>query len=116
MPFFNYNQFTGRLKTSTNLQPLYPIKSEPTIIYDSVKTKPVTVTPKANYCTEKPRTLSPQIWAKFKHYQNALNADVPVYIAGGRKDKALVLFTAAYIGICTVQSAVFIAKECLNII
>jgi len=42
--------------------------------------------------------------------------DNPVYLAGGKKDKILFGITVAYIGICTVQSLVFAAKECLNII
>ncbi|XP_077276275.1 uncharacterized protein LOC143905041 isoform X1 [Temnothorax americanus] len=120
MPFYQFNSFTGRLKPSTNLQPLYPIsplplqKSEPVVIYDSIKTKPVTATPKASYCTDKPPTLDPKLWAKYKHFQAAL--DKPVYLAGGKKDKILFAFTVAYVGVCTLQSLVFIAKECLNII
>ncbi|XP_011175365.1 uncharacterized protein LOC105207538 [Solenopsis invicta] len=120
MRFYQFNSFTGRLKPSTSFQPLYPIsplplqKTEPVMIYDSIKTKPVTVTPAASYCTEKPRTLDPKMWAKFKHY--AATIDKPVYLAGGKKDKMLFLFTVGYVGVCTLQSLVFIAKECLNII
>ncbi|XP_012222344.1 uncharacterized protein COX7AL2 [Linepithema humile] len=120
MPFYKYNSFTGSIKPSTNFQPLYPIsprslqKSEPVIIYDTIKTKPLTITPKSGYCTDKPRTLDPKLWAKFKHYQAII--DKPVYLAGGKKDKLLFGFTVAYVGLCTLQSVVFIAKECLNII
>ncbi|XP_011878475.1 PREDICTED: uncharacterized protein LOC105567859 isoform X2 [Vollenhovia emeryi] len=114
MPFYQYNSFTGRLKPSGNLQPLYPIKSEPVMIYDSIKTKPVTVTPKASYCTDKPPTLDPKLWSKYKHFQAAI--EKPVYLAGGKKDKMLFAFTVAYVSVCTVQSLVFVAKECLNLI
>ncbi|XP_012535270.1 uncharacterized protein LOC105836052 [Monomorium pharaonis] len=120
MPFFQFNSFTGRLKPSTSFQPLYPIsprslpEGQPVMIYDTIKTKPVRVTPKASYCTDKPSTLDPKLWAKFKHFQAAL--DKPVYLAGGKKDKMLFAFTVAYVGVCTLQSLVFIAKECLNIV
>ncbi|XP_011702134.1 PREDICTED: uncharacterized protein LOC105458491 [Wasmannia auropunctata] len=120
MPFYQYNSFTGKLKPSVNFQPLYPLsplplqKGDPVIIFDTVKTKPVMVTPKASYCTDKPPTLDPKMWAKYKHFQAVI--DKPVYLAGGKKDKALFLFTAAYVGVCTLQSLVFIAKEVLNII
>ncbi|CAL1677910.1 unnamed protein product [Lasius platythorax] len=114
MPFYQFNSFTGRLKPSANFQPLYPLRSEPVMIYDTIKTKPLTVTPKSGYCTDKPPTLDPKMWAKYKHFQAAL--DKPVYLAGGRKDKILFGITVAYLGICTLQSLVFVAKECLNII
>ncbi|XP_070149892.1 uncharacterized protein [Polyergus mexicanus] len=115
MPFYQYNSFTGRIKPSTNFQPFYPLRTEPpVIIYDNIKTKPVSITPKSGYCTDKPATLDPKMWAKYKHFQAAI--DKPVYLAGGKKDKILFGFTVAYIGICTLQSMVFIAKECLNII
>jgi len=48
--------------------PLPLQKSEPVIIYDSIKTKPLTVTPKSGYCTDKPVTLDSKLWAKYKHY------------------------------------------------
>ncbi|XP_011637489.1 uncharacterized protein LOC105427460 isoform X1 [Pogonomyrmex barbatus] len=117
MPFYQFNSFTGRLKPSTNFQPLYPIsplplqKAEPVIIYDSAKTKPMT---SKNYCTDKPKTLDPKMWAKYKHFQAAL--DKPVYLAGGKKDKLLFGFTVAYLAVCSAQSLVFILKDCLNII
>lgn len=44
-------------------------RSEPVMIYDTIKTKPLTVTPKSGYCTDKPPTLDPKMWAKYKHFQ-----------------------------------------------
>ncbi|XP_050449998.1 uncharacterized protein LOC126850751 isoform X1 [Cataglyphis hispanica] len=121
MPFYQYNSFTGRIKPSTSFQPLYPLSpiplqrtEPPVIIYDTIKTKPVSVTPKSGYCTDKPPTLDPKMWAKYKHFQAVI--DKPVYLAGGKKDKILFGVTVAYLGLCTLQSLVFIAKECLNII
>ncbi|XP_029667675.1 uncharacterized protein LOC115238209 [Formica exsecta] len=121
MPFYQYNSFTGRIKPSTNFQPFYPLSpiplqrtEPPVIIYDNIKTKPMSITPKSGYCTGKPPTLDPKMWAKYKHFQAVM--DKPVYLAGGKKDKILFGFTVAYVGICTLQSLVFIAKECLNII
>ncbi|GAB1863251.1 Cytochrome c oxidase subunit 7A-related protein, mitochondrial [Camponotus japonicus] len=121
MPFYQYNSFTGRIKPSANFQPLYPLSpvplqrtEPPVMIYDTIKTKPVTVTPKSGYSTDKPTSLDPKLYQKFKLFQ--ANMDNPVYLAGGKKDKILFGITVAYIGICTVQSLVFAAKECLNII
>ncbi|XP_011055279.1 PREDICTED: uncharacterized protein LOC105146598 isoform X2 [Acromyrmex echinatior] len=111
MPFYQYNSFTGKLKPSTNFQPLYPIKSEPIIIYDSIKTKSLTVTPKSDYCTSKPATLDPKLWAKYKHYGEALKKDVPIYLAGGRKDRIVFGAVVAYVGFCTANSFYFIVKE-----
>ncbi|XP_018406936.1 PREDICTED: uncharacterized protein LOC108783016 isoform X2 [Cyphomyrmex costatus] len=111
MPFYQYNSFTGKLKPSTNFQPLYPIKSEPVVIYDSIKTKPVTITPKAGYCTDKPPTLNPKLWAKYKHYGEALQKDIPVYIAGGKSDKIIFGLVCATVGICTLNSFYVIIRE-----
>lgn len=46
-------------------------KAEPVIIYDTPKTKPLAVTSSASYSTdpEKPPTLDPKLWAKYKHFQ-----------------------------------------------
>ncbi|XP_018368819.1 PREDICTED: uncharacterized protein LOC108764910 isoform X3 [Trachymyrmex cornetzi] len=105
MPFYQYNSFTGKLKPSTNFQPLYPIKSEPVIIYDSIKTKPLTVTPKSGYCTGgKPATLDTKLWTKYKHYGEALKKDIPVYLSGGRRDRVMFGAIAAYVGFCTINS------------
>lgn len=41
----------------------------PVMIYDSLKTKPLNITPKSGYCTDKPATLDPKIWEKFKLFQ-----------------------------------------------
>ncbi|XP_018311067.1 uncharacterized protein [Mycetomoellerius zeteki] len=111
MPFYQYNSFTGKLKPSTNFQPLYPIKSEPVIIYDSIKTKPLTVTPKSGYCTNKPLTLDTTVWKKYKLFGEALRKDMPIHVSGGRKDKLLYGFIATYVGLCTLNSFYFIAKE-----
>ncbi|XP_011252145.1 uncharacterized protein LOC105248832 isoform X2 [Camponotus floridanus] len=115
MPFYQYNSFTGRIKPSANFQPLYPLRTEPPVmIYDTIKTKPLTVIPKSGYSTDKPASLNPKMLQKFKFFQTSI--DKPVYLAGGKKDKILFGFTVAYVGICTLQSLVFVAKECLNII
>ncbi|XP_011340872.1 uncharacterized protein LOC105281377 isoform X2 [Ooceraea biroi] len=115
MRFYQFNAFTGRLKQSTKFQPLYPVKAEPVMIYDTIKTKPVTITPALNYCTDKkPATLSPKMWAEYKYFASVI--DKPVYLAKGAKDKFWFRFTVAYVGLCTLQSFYFIAKECLNII
>ncbi|XP_012062726.1 PREDICTED: uncharacterized protein LOC105626025 isoform X2 [Atta cephalotes] len=117
MPFYQYNSFTGKLKPSTNFQPLYPIsplplqKSEPVIIYDSIKTKPLTVTPKSGYCTDKPVTLDSKLWAKYKHYGVILKKDIPIYLAGGRRDKIMFGAIATYIGFCTFNSCYVIVKQ-----
>ncbi|XP_011144701.1 uncharacterized protein LOC105186306 isoform X2 [Harpegnathos saltator] len=109
MPFYQFNPFTGGLKSSTSFQPLYPLKTERVMIYDTIKTKPVAVTAKAGYCTDKPRTLDPKMWTKFKHFQ--AHIDKPVYLLGGKKDKLLFGFTVLYVAVCTAQSAVFLIKE-----
>ncbi|XP_032665964.1 uncharacterized protein LOC116841748 isoform X2 [Odontomachus brunneus] len=109
MPFYQFNSFTGSLKPSTNFQPFFPIKTERVMIYDTVKTKPAVVTSTAGYCTNKPRTLDPKMWAKYKHFQ--ANLDKPVYLMGGKKDKILFGFTVAYVGLCTMQSFYFLIKE-----
>ena len=55
--------------------PLPLQKSEPVIIYDSINTKPLTVTPKSGYCTDKPATLSPKMWAKYKYFGVSIHND-----------------------------------------
>ncbi|XP_072753408.1 uncharacterized protein [Anoplolepis gracilipes] len=119
MPFYQYNSFTGSIKPSTNFQPLFPLSSIPLhkvqqIIVHDPNTKLVNVTPKSGYCTDKPPTLDPKMWAKFKHFGAAI--DKPVYLAGGKKDKILFGITVAYVGVCTLQSLVFVMKDCLNLI
>lgn len=47
----------------------------PVMIYDTVKTKPVTVTPKSGYCTDKPSTLTPKIWGSIKLFQVSAHID-----------------------------------------
>ncbi|XP_014468312.1 PREDICTED: uncharacterized protein LOC106741134 isoform X2 [Dinoponera quadriceps] len=102
MSFHKFNPFTGRLKPATNFQPFYPLKTEQMMIYDTIKTKPATITAKADYCTDKPRTLDPKMWAKYKHFQSDLKK--PVYLMGGRKDKVLFGITVALIAVSTAQS------------
>ncbi|XP_020287728.1 uncharacterized protein LOC109856633 isoform X2 [Pseudomyrmex gracilis] len=116
MPFYRFNSLTGRLKSSTHFQPLYPLKAEPVVIYDTPKTKPLTVTSSASYSTdlEKPPTLDPKLWAKYKHFQSVI--DKPVYLAGGKSDKILFGFTVAYLAVCTAQTVVFVLRDCLNVI
>ncbi|XP_018356438.1 PREDICTED: uncharacterized protein LOC108756837 isoform X1 [Trachymyrmex septentrionalis] len=117
MPFYQYNSFTGKLKPSTNFQPLYPIsplplqKSEPVIIYDSINTKPLTVTPKSGYCTDKPATLSPKMWAKYKYFGKTLQKDIPVYLSTGRRDKIIFGAIVTSIGFCTLNSIYFAVKN-----
>lgn len=41
----------------------------PVMIYDTIKTKPVTVTPKSGYSTDKPTSLDPKLYQKFKLFQ-----------------------------------------------
>lgn len=118
--------------------PLPLQKMEPVMIYDSIKTKPLTVTSKAGYCTDKPPTLDPKLWAKYKHFQVSVHndqfqlqyyvdflyiisclqaaIDKPVYLAGGKGDKILLGITVALCALGTLQSFVFIAKEALQII
>ncbi|XP_078036586.1 uncharacterized protein LOC144469804 [Augochlora pura] len=91
MSFHEFNPFTGRLKQSTKIQPLNPLKPYPLqnreveIMYDSIKTKPVrTVAPgTAGYSTVNTKLLK-----LFKQYQT--NLETASYTLGGRKDKIMI--------------------------
>ena len=99
MSFHEFNQFTGRLKQSTQTQALHPLSPRPlqtteppVMIYDSIKTKPVGVSPvQASYST-----LSPKMAALMKKYQADLTK--PSYMLGGKKDKVLMAITVALTG------------------
>lgn len=60
-------------KTLVLFQSPLPLqKTEQVMIYDTIKTKPATVTSAAGYCTDKPKTLDPKMWANFKHFQASI--------------------------------------------
>ncbi|XP_008551005.1 uncharacterized protein LOC103573625 [Microplitis demolitor] len=102
-----FNRLAGRLQASAKLHPLYPIKpvplskaDSPKIIYDSIKTKAVTVDQVVG--TASYSTLPPRLVAKMKKYQ----ADVtkPVFLINGTPDKILfgttVFLTFIGLGMC----------------
>ncbi|XP_011314739.1 uncharacterized protein [Fopius arisanus] len=105
MPFYQFNQFTGRLKNSTNLQPLYPISpnplqtaDQPTMIWDSVKTQAAKVNSPAAGSGGNVSSLPPQVVAKMKKFQTLGWRGTPVYLMGGSPDKILLGLTIAVMG------------------
>ncbi|XP_057336743.1 uncharacterized protein LOC130675211 [Microplitis mediator] len=101
-----FNRLAGKLQASAKLHPLYPIKpmplskaDSPKIIYDSIKTKPVTVD---RVATASYSTVPPRLLAKMKKYQ----ADVtkPVFLINGTPDKIFfgitVALTVVGLGMC----------------
>nr|XP_033338070.1 uncharacterized protein LOC117227163 [Megalopta genalis] len=94
MSFHEFNPFTGRLKQSTKVQPLYPVNPRPLqsieidIMYDSIKTKPVKTTAPG---TAGYSTLDPKLAKLYRKYQ--ANLETYSYTLGGRKDRILVAAT-----------------------
>ena len=109
MSFHEFNQFTGRLKQSTQTQALHPVSPRPlqtteppVMIYDSIKTKPVGTSPaQASYST-----LSPKMAALYKKYQADLTK--PSYMLGGKKDKLLMAATVAMCGALFVTNVFYL--------
>ncbi|KZC14669.1 PREDICTED: uncharacterized protein LOC107192784 [Dufourea novaeangliae] len=99
MSFHEFNPFTGRLKQSTQSQPLYPLSPQPlqstelpVMMYDTIKTKPVKV---ASSTVGNYSTLPPKLAELYKKYQADLSK--PSYTLGGRKDK--VLYAISVVGV-----------------
>ncbi|XP_076673468.1 uncharacterized protein LOC143371765 [Andrena cerasifolii] len=110
MSFHEFNQFTGRLKQSTQTQALHPVSprplqaTEPIMIYDSIKTKPVGTSPaQASYST-----LSPRMAALYKKYQADLTK--PSYMLGGKRDKVLMAVTVALTGALALSNMYYVIK------
>ncbi|KAK0175667.1 hypothetical protein PV327_009399 [Microctonus hyperodae] len=113
MPSYEFNQFTGRLKNSGHIQPLYPIKpvplsktESPKMIWDTIKTKAVKtdVQQASGYST-----VSPKVLEKMKHYQKDITK--PVFLMGGTPDKIFFGLTCALGVICTIGTIDFIARN-----
>ncbi|KAH0950897.1 hypothetical protein HN011_000337 [Eciton burchellii] len=117
MPFYQFNSFTGSLKPVVNqLQPLYPIKTETVMRYDSVKTKPVITSPVSSYCTDKPSTVSAKLWSHYKLFEKGIAAGKSTHVMFGRRDVILYRFAASLVAFCTMNTAYFAAKHVFNII
>ncbi|KAF7992785.1 hypothetical protein HCN44_005129 [Aphidius gifuensis] len=100
MPSHQFDKFTGRLKNSTNFQPLSPIApvplqqaEPPKMIWDSIKTKPATILsgPQAANMS----TCCPRVLANQKKFQPPNYMEKEVWKMGGRKDKVLFGITCA---------------------
>ncbi len=106
MPCDQFKSFTGRLKESSQLQPLYPISTNPLnklnppkMIWDSIKTKPLKTTSTSSAAFS---TLDPKLIAKYKKFQT--NLEKPVYLMGGTPDKILFGITCALVAAGVIQS------------
>ncbi|KAK0089654.1 hypothetical protein PV325_006077 [Microctonus aethiopoides] len=113
MPSYEFNQFTGRLKNSLHIQPLYPIKpvplpktESPKMIWDTIKTKAVKTDVQQ---TSGYSTISPKVLAKMKHFQADMTK--PVFLMGGTPDKILFGVTIALGVICTIETFRFLARN-----
>ncbi|XP_015108903.1 uncharacterized protein LOC107035822 [Diachasma alloeum] len=130
MPFYQFNHFTGRLKNSTNLQPLYPIspnplQSEPPkMIWDSIKTQVVKVDVPARGAASTPGgappppggaprkgTVPPRLIAKMKKFQQPGWRTTPVYLMGGTPDKIMFGATVALLVYGLYGVAEFVAEH-----
>ncbi|XP_015601541.1 uncharacterized protein LOC107270745 isoform X2 [Cephus cinctus] len=114
MPFHQFNPFTGRLKQTNHLQPLYPLaphpleKAEPPkMLWDSMLTKPAKVGPSVGVARFS--KVDPKLLAKYKKFQEPNG--IPVYLKGGPMDKVLVGLTFGLIAVGLVQFAEFVYKE-----
>ncbi|CAD6212787.1 GSCOCG00011055001-RA-CDS [Cotesia congregata] len=91
MVFREFNRLAGKLQASAKLQPLFPLRptplnkaDAPKMIYDTVKTKPVSVDRAA---TASYSTIPPKLEAKMKKFQK--DTSKPVFLMGGTPDKIL---------------------------
>ncbi|KAG7213366.1 hypothetical protein KM043_002661 [Ampulex compressa] len=112
MPFHQFNQLTGRLKESTQLNPFSPIppvplqsSEPPKMFFDTVKTKPV----QTETATAHKSTLPLKMEKMYKFFQ----ADVhrPVYRYCGKKDSILFGITATLVFASFARSLKFIVDE-----
>ncbi|XP_033231053.1 uncharacterized protein LOC117182120 [Belonocnema kinseyi] len=122
MPFHQFSHFTGRLRQSNQLLPLYPIppvplqsSEPPQMMFETIKTKPVQAAAagsagSAGSAASKLNDFGPHVSPKNREFMRKLQSDLeaPVFLAKGLPDKILFGITVALVTVGMIESIRFI--------
>ncbi|CAL7934646.1 unnamed protein product [Xylocopa violacea] len=130
MSFHKFNAFAGCLKPSSQLEALLPLSPHPLekvelpkMVYDSIETKPITMSKKQCYSTLSPKFIKLQkesqvhicyvlhSWKRYnKMYVLQMDLTKPTYLLRGTPDKMLYRLSVGLLLISTAFNAYYLLQ------
>ncbi|CAL7934645.1 unnamed protein product [Xylocopa violacea] len=110
MSFHKFNAFAGCLKPSSQLEALLPLSPHPLekvelpkMVYDSIETKPITMSKKQCYSTLSPKFIKLQ-------KESQMDLTKPTYLLRGTPDKMLYRLSVGLLLISTAFNAYYLLQ------